>query len=284
MTLTIEDRFAIYQAITFAQSAADIGLFAGAIGRNFTGLDATTKANVERAKEQAYYAAAFAWNVVHTDVDIDRERNAVDAGLAQAAALQAFESAMDDLDPSLIVKERARYELMRLNDLALRGDHESIYERYIEAWDDASLVFNEDYVEAGVILPDEEGLKKLYDAFIEAFPQAFLPPYGLQERAIKIHVNLTGSDVIQRVAFSLAAADAPNKGEAGVCRYCNVEFEGYCCESINKGVCCDCDKDYVLSMLADTHDIVAYDCTTGETILGNLSTDDDSDDASPSLN
>jgi hypothetical protein len=285
--LTIEDRFAIYQAITFAMSAADIGLFAGAIGRMSIPLDATTKGNVERAKEEAYYAAAFAWNAVNTDIDIDRERSAIDAGFAQAAALIAFEAALDDLDPALIVKELHRYELMRSKNADIRADHESIYERYIEAWNDASLVFNEDYVEGGVLLPAEAELKALYAAFIEMFPHSFLAPYHLHTPLAKIQVALSGPDVIQRSALSLASAAASRKGEAGVCRYCNVAFKGYCAESVNKGVCCECDKVYVLSMLADLYNVIGYDCSTGEAVLGNIDIDkpaDESDTDSASLN
>jgi hypothetical protein len=266
---TVEDRFAIYRAITFAQIAADAALFIWRVGD--MALDATTRAAVDRVKQESYYAAAWAWNAQDTHIDIERERSAIDADLAEVAALDAMYAALDDLDPSLIAQAEKGHSLVRSKDKDMRADIESIYERYIEAYNYEGAVFDEDHVEAGALLPDEKGLTALYEQFMTDHPHIFLTPFSLHAAAESVAHDLRliserlGKPIkAEYIAHRLAKAAAPSKGESGVCRYCNNTFLGYCAESHNKGVCCDCDKSWFLSMMQGLKVILAYNPLTGE--------------------
>lgn len=237
-----QDRLWAYQALTDAEIAANNVLFIFPIER--MAISQHTQAHIDRLKEAAFFAAAFAWNAVYTPLSIDKERSAKDASLNLDAGMQAFGDALAGVDPDLITLERKNYDLTREIIQYRRADYESLSKRYIEAFEGKD--FNEAEVTKGLQLPDEAGLKAMYAAFFKEKSFVFILPITLEETARKLQLSFEGIYDTERAALVLASALTFRNGPADRCRYCNRTFEGPDAtpQSSHRGVCETCNEAY----------------------------------------
>jgi hypothetical protein len=207
VALTIDARLTIYQAIRFAQNAARAGACAWALYN--TPADASTRVAIEHVKSEAYFAWGFVWGAMNTDVDQKRTRYAFHTELAQRAALKALETTSEavlDADPNHAESiEFVSRACMTNNDL-IREECEDLRYRYI---DELPMGLSEDYVRYGTLLPDEAGLKELYESFLldinEKGFDIFEPPLGLQGAYQSAALEIKGDDAPQRIALMLAS-------------------------------------------------------------------------------
>lgn len=264
--MEVRDQYQTYRAITFAQQAAAADVIAHHL--TTTRIDDTTKAAIERTHREAYYSIAFAWHALQSDIDIDIERCAIDADLAETAAFSALQAAIDtalDADPEIVKKCQTGHDILMRTDKTLRTLHNAYYDSHIDDESDT------DDTPPAAPMPDKPALMALYEAIVMDFPRVFEVPDSLLAEAQEAaqDTTLTPADI----AFKLACKAAPDKGAPGECRYCGAPFKGTphaISESVNKGVCWQCDKMFVLSMLHDIYNVIGYNPITGEAILGNI--------------
>jgi hypothetical protein len=162
-----QTRFWAYQTITFATQAAAASRIARALERGHLEMD--TIEAIERTHREAYYSADLAWNALKPHADT--MYCASEASQAEQAAISALQAAINralDADPQIVDEVEMAYQSLLQTDETLRALHEAQYVFYVEEGGE-----DESEIPVPARLPDEEGLKRLYQGSAAKFPGTF---------------------------------------------------------------------------------------------------------------
>ena len=166
--MDIQTRFWAYQAITFATQAAAASRIAEALEN--TRLEMDTLEAIERIHREAYYCADLALSAITSTIDV--MRCAAEADQAEQAAIASLQVAIDsalDADPAIVDEVEAAYLSLVDTDETLRALHEAQALYYLDSTD-----FSEESdIPVPARLPDEDGLKRLYQKSAARFPGTF---------------------------------------------------------------------------------------------------------------
>lgn len=275
-----------YSAIGYAHRAAAAAMVLYDYAEKQNNAEATARA--EKAQEDAYCAAGFAWACLISDSVTEIEFCMKDAHRAMRETNQHIVwaiKASEDVLP--LVSELLNQGCKMLLEI------ETAFETARAAWINV-IETREAYIaahgEAGAPQPglSHKVIGEMWDTFIEQFPNAFLVPKTLSEIAAAETTRIDefwppGSIKPESLADAIAFSLAAERGPKGACRYCGKSFDK-AKESVNPGRCLQCDKTLITEMMAGMFDVFSYDPETGETVYGDLPKDDASDDAAHSLN
>jgi hypothetical protein len=289
---TPDDSFLdVYSAVIYAERAA----FAAAIALSLASAqqDRDSLSIAEKAYEDAYCAAGFAYAATMSDGPFeiqfcrDDAERAKDAALAHAA--QALQAALD-VDPEKVrfwedgyasamrfeAWDKTRFE--RMSQWFEISNYEDI------GPDEAREVFLEEFGEEPPALPDAQMIEETWKNLIQQTPHTFVYPKSFALLVERFEIDEDGNmRTPESLADVIASKLAAERGPKGECRYCGVSFDK-AKESVNPGRCLQCDKTLITEMMAGIFDVFAYNPETGESVFGALPNADESDTDSPSLN
>ncbi len=163
-----QTRFWAYQAITFATQAAAASRIARAL--EATRIEPDTLEAIERTHREAYYSADLALNALTSNLDV--MHCAAEADQAEQAAISALQIAIDralDADPRVVDDVEVAYQSLLRTDETLRALHEAQYVLYVEG----EALLDESEIPVPARLPNQEGLKLLYQKSAAKFPGTF---------------------------------------------------------------------------------------------------------------
>lgn len=287
MTLPPDSMIEVYNVMTCAHHAAEAAAIATLIA--FKQNDRPSLTHAEKALEAAYCAAGFAWCVKNSQAPVQIEYVTQDAHRAVEAAfahaLQSLEAGLD-IDPSLLASYEAAYEsLLRSHTMvSTLTDHMFVMADYLSDKRidtvEAHEIFIEVFKQEPPALPDAQAIEETWNTFREKHPHAFLVPQTLARMTYKYDLN-GDSEALppEALAADIAGRLAAERGPQDECRYCGESFTERA-QSVVEGVCHVCDKVCLIDILKSMGIyVIAYNPFTGEIML-----DDDTDNASTSLN